>query len=107
VATQYPLQSKAFIWPLSARYMLSRIPHSALYIRASVPATPFPTIVGDDKTSNHLPCSQISMRVTEHAFECFNLAKLTLFNLNIHCSNTHPTAAANDTAFNLMQRKAA
>ena len=28
VATQYPLQSKAFTWLLSVRYLLSYIPHS-------------------------------------------------------------------------------
>jgi hypothetical protein len=88
VATQYPLQSKAFTWPISARYMLSRIPHSALYIRASVPATPFPTIMGDDKTIishinaiNKLPCRPISMRVAERPF--FNLnAQKTAVNDN-------------------------
>jgi hypothetical protein len=88
VATQYPLQSKAFTWPLSALHLLSRIPHSALYIRARVPATPFTTIVGDDKTIKshdkpikHLPCSPISMRLPEHLF--FNLnTQITVANDN-------------------------
>lgn len=106
MATQYPLQSKAFIWLLSVLCLLSRTLYSALHIRARVPATSFSNIVGDDKTimshdktSTHLPCSQISMRITEYAFKCFNRAKSILFHLNLHYSNAHATAANDKVNF--------
>jgi hypothetical protein len=98
VATQYPLQSKAFTWPLSALYLLSCNLNSALHHHACIPAAPFPTIVGDDKTikshyktSKHLPCSPISIRVSRmnnqlqlvySAVMTFTVTGHALFNLN-------------------------
>ncbi|MEQ1599592.1 MAG: hypothetical protein ABL880_09535 [Methylotenera sp.] len=71
MATQYPLLSQAFTWPLSALYQLSRrILHSALHTYVSAPASTISTIAEDDKTIKthnnalkHLLCKPISMRV--------------------------------------------
>ena len=46
------------------------------------------------------------MSLPEHTFECFNRQNLNLFDLNIHCSNTH-TTAANDAVYeNSFERSA-
>jgi hypothetical protein len=115
VATQYPLQSKAFTWPLSALHLLSRIPYSALHtLTGSVPVALFPAIVGNDKTiklhyktSNHMPCEPHGYWAPEHAFECSNRVKSTLSNLNIHYSNTHATATNDAVYENSFERRAA
>jgi hypothetical protein len=80
VVTQYPLQSKAFTSPLSARYVLSRIFYSALYTH--VTAAPSPTTVGDVKTiishyktSKHLPCDPYGYWLAGHLLFSLNTQK--------------------------------
>ena len=93
VVTQYPLQSKAFTWLLSALYLLSCTPYSALHtLTGSVPVALFPTIVSDDKTikshykpSNTLPLNPHGYWASGHS----------LFNLNTQIT------AANDNEWRL------
>jgi hypothetical protein len=85
VVTQNPLQSKAFTWPISTSYLLSRI-HYSVFTHANAVAL-FATFASEAtsikthyKTSNHLPldtsipvqaCNPIFMSLPEHVFKWF------------------------------------